>query len=45
MNRNTLSLTLIVLLSLVLGLAGCGGAQESTEINVLCTPQEEWCRA
>ncbi|MEJ2208068.1 MAG: ABC transporter substrate-binding protein [Anaerolineae bacterium] len=34
----------LVLISLALGLAGCGPAAESTEINVLCTPQEEWCQ-
>ena len=34
---------LLVLMSILLGLAGCG-AEESTEINVLCTPQEEWCQ-
>ena len=34
---------LLVLVSILLGLAGCG-AEESTEINVLCTPQEEWCQ-
>jgi len=45
MKRKTLSIvTLLIALSIVLGLAGCGGAQESTEINVLCTPQEEWCQ-
>ena len=36
--------SLLVLISLALGLAGCGPAAESTEINVLCTPQEEWCQ-
>ena len=44
MNRKMLFVTLIVLMSLVLGLAGCGTEKESTEINVLCTPQEEWCQ-
>jgi len=34
----------VILLSLLAGLVGCGPAQESTEINVLCTPQEEWCQ-
>ncbi|MCA9918000.1 MAG: ABC transporter substrate-binding protein [Anaerolineales bacterium] len=24
-------------------LVACGGEEESTEINVLCVPQEEWC--
>ena len=36
--------SLLVLISLALGLAGCGPAAESTELNVLCTPQEEWCQ-
>ncbi|MBC8449573.1 MAG: ABC transporter substrate-binding protein [Chloroflexi bacterium] len=37
--------TLFVLVSLVVGLVGCApAAKESTEINVLCTPQEEWCQ-
>ena len=35
---------LIVVLSLMLGLAACGPQAESTELNVLCTPQEEWCQ-
>jgi iron(III) transport system substrate-binding protein len=44
MRRKTLSaVTLLVFLSLLMGLAACG-TQESTEINVLCTPQEEWCQ-
>ena len=45
MKRTRSSLVaLVVLMSLVLGFAGCGGAKESTEVNVLCTPQEEWCQ-
>ena len=46
MNRKKHGLVaLLVLLSLVVGLVGCGpAAKESTEINVLCTPQEEWCQ-
>jgi len=44
MKRKHLSyVALLVLVSLAMGLAGCGPAQESTELNVLCTPQEEWC--
>ena len=27
-----------------LGLSGCKKAVTSTELNVLCTPQEEWCQ-
>jgi iron(III) transport system substrate-binding protein len=42
MNRKWFAL--VVLVSLLAGLVGCGPAQESTEINVLCTPQEEWCQ-
>jgi iron(III) transport system substrate-binding protein len=37
-------LALAVLLSMVAGLASCGPAKESTELDVLCTPQEEWCQ-
>lgn len=45
MKRKTLPIVaLLVALSMILGLAACGGAQESTELNVLCTPQEEWCQ-
>lgn len=36
--------SLLILLSLVVGLVSCGPAKESTEVNVLCTPQEEWCQ-
>ncbi len=43
-SRSMLFATLAVLLGLVVGLAGCGGQPESKEINVLCTPQEEWCQ-
>lgn len=43
-NRSMLFVTFAVLLGLVVGLAGCGGQPESKEINVLCTPQEEWCQ-
>jgi iron(III) transport system substrate-binding protein len=35
-------LTLIIL-TLALLMTACGGAQESTELNLLCVPQEEWC--
>jgi iron(III) transport system substrate-binding protein len=37
-------MTPVILLSLVASLASCGPAKGSTEINVLCTPQEEWCQ-
>ncbi len=33
----------LALLTLTLLLVACGGAQESTELNLLCVPQEEWC--
>ncbi len=37
---------LVVLSVIVAALSGCAGAapQKDTEINVLCTPQEEWCQ-
>jgi iron(III) transport system substrate-binding protein len=38
------TLSIFVLMSLVFGLVGCGPEAASTEINVLCTPQEEWCQ-
>lgn len=44
MKRTMFSLVaLTVLISLI---AGCGGPAQkaSTEINVMCTPQEEWCQ-
>ncbi len=45
MNRKSFSLvSLVVLAALLAGLVSCGPAEESTEINVLCTPQEEWCQ-
>lgn len=37
------TLLALALLTLTLLLAACGGAQESTELNLLCVPQEEWC--
>ncbi|MFZ2421743.1 MAG: iron ABC transporter substrate-binding protein, partial [Anaerolineae bacterium] len=42
------SYSVVVLLMLVVimaALSGCAGAaKKDTEINVLCTPQEEWCQ-
>ncbi len=36
---------LLALTLIVAALSGCAGAaQKDTEINVLCTPQEEWCQ-
>ncbi|MBN1661722.1 MAG: ABC transporter substrate-binding protein [Anaerolineae bacterium] len=37
-------MALFVVLSLLLSLVACGGEPASTELNVLCTPQEEWCQ-
>ena len=36
----------LVALAVLVGLVGCGGPAQkaSTEINVMCTPQEEWCQ-
>ncbi|MFZ5918436.1 MAG: ABC transporter substrate-binding protein [Chloroflexota bacterium] len=42
--KGWLGLTLLVALLAILALAGCKKEIESTEINVLCTPQEEWCQ-
>lgn len=39
-----LVLVLLVTLIAAIGLSGCKKEAESTEINVLCTPQEEWCQ-
>ncbi|MCB9422427.1 MAG: ABC transporter substrate-binding protein [Ardenticatenaceae bacterium] len=33
----------LALLTLALLLVACGGTPESTELNLLCVPQEEWC--
>lgn len=33
----------LALLTLAFLLVACGGTQESTELNLLCVPQEEWC--
>ncbi len=33
----------LIVLALTLILAACGGEPESTELNLLCVPQEEWC--
>jgi len=37
-------LAVALLLVLALALTGCKREQASTELNVLCTPQEEWCQ-
>jgi iron(III) transport system substrate-binding protein len=38
-------LAVLALLSMVVGLIGCAPvAPKDTEINVLCTPQEQWCQ-
>ena len=45
MNRKRyLAGTVLVLLVAVLGLAGCGAGRQRPEINVLCSPAEEWCQ-
>jgi iron(III) transport system substrate-binding protein len=45
MLKNSWMLTLVVLVALLLavGLTACQ-EEESKELNVLCTPQEEWCQ-
>lgn len=44
-HRRYAVLALLVLLSMAVGLIGCApAAPKDTEINVLCTPQEEWCQ-
>lgn len=43
--RSCVVLALLVLLSMIVGLIGCAPvAPKDTEINVLCTPQEQWCQ-
>jgi iron(III) transport system substrate-binding protein len=38
-------LNLLVLAALLAGMVGCTPpGKKSTEVNVLCTPQEEWCQ-
>ncbi len=46
MLKNKWSLGFVVLLALLLAasLPGCKKDEGSKEINVLCTPQEEWCQ-
>ncbi|MBN1921325.1 MAG: ABC transporter substrate-binding protein [Anaerolineae bacterium] len=44
MIRKSLYLALALVLSLSMLLTGCKKEQGSTELNVLCTPQEEWCQ-
>ena len=44
-HRSSVVLSLFVLLSVIVGLIGCAPATpKDTEINVLCTPQEQWCQ-
>lgn len=44
-HRRYTILALLVLFSMAVGLVGCApAAPKDTEINVLCTPQEEWCQ-
>lgn len=42
--KSWLLVALVLVLGLALLLSGCKREQASTEINVLCTPQEEWCQ-
>ncbi len=44
MKGKQLFLVGIAILMLVLVLSACSGEQESTELNLLCVPQEEWCQ-
>ena len=44
MNRKSWLSTAVLVLALTLAVIGCTGQQASTEINVLCTPQEQWCQ-
>lgn len=44
MVRKSLYVALALVLSLSMLLTGCKKEQGSTELNVLCTPQEEWCQ-
>jgi iron(III) transport system substrate-binding protein len=37
-------LLITLVLALMVVMTGCKREQASTEINVLCTPQEEWCQ-
>jgi iron(III) transport system substrate-binding protein len=43
-NKWTLGFVLLVALLVAAGLAGCKKEQGSKELNLLCTPQEEWCQ-
>jgi len=43
-NKWLLGLLLLVTLLVAAGLAGCTKEEESKELNLLCTPQEEWCQ-
>ncbi len=43
--RRLVAICLLVVLSTVLGLVGCQTQQPaSKELNMMCTPQEEWCQ-
>ncbi len=43
-NKWMLGLVLLVALLAVASLVSCTKKEESKELNVLCTPQEEWCQ-
>ena len=40
----SLGFILLVALLVIVGMAGCKKDEGSKEINVLCTPQEQWCQ-
>jgi len=40
----TLLIALVVALAVAVGLAGCKSEEASKELNLMCTPQEEWCQ-
>ncbi len=42
--RRKLGILLVAILIVGAVLTACQGQQASTELNVLCTPQEEWCQ-
>jgi iron(III) transport system substrate-binding protein len=43
-NKWLLGFILLVTLLVVVGLTGCKKEEASKELNLLCTPQEEWCQ-
>ena len=43
-HKRSLGFILLVALLVIIGMAGCKKDEGSKEINVLCTPQEQWCQ-